>query len=79
MKIPEEIQIRVWVPKKEESFLQSLLESYEGLIMILGTERMGEEIEMLLSSSECFREELFDILNDLLNRFPLQFFEVEVK
>ncbi len=79
MKIPEEIRIRVRVPKKEESFLQSLLESYEGLTMILSTERKGDEIEMLLSSSECFRDELFDILNDLSHRFPLQFFEVEVK
>ncbi|MCR4427926.1 MAG: DUF4911 domain-containing protein [Caldiserica bacterium] len=77
MRIPKEVQIRVLVAKKEESFLQSLLESHEGLTMILSTKRKGDEIEMLLSSSESFKGELLEVLQDLSSQIPLGFWEVE--
>ncbi|MDI6869532.1 MAG: DUF4911 domain-containing protein [Coprothermobacterota bacterium] len=78
MRVPQEIRILIKVPREKESFVQSILESYEGLAMILNTEKAGGEIEMLISSNDSQKAELFEVLRDLSREIPLIFQEEEI-
>lgn len=77
MNIPQEILILVKVSKEKESFVQSILEGYDGLVTILKTQRVGQEIEMLISSSNHRKDELLEILENLALEIPLSFREVQ--
>ncbi len=75
MRFPKEIRILLKVPKDKESFVQSILESYEGLAMILNTKKVGGEIEMVISSNDFQKAELLEVLEDLSQKIPLSFYE----
>jgi hypothetical protein len=76
MNFPKEIRVLVKVPKERESFVQSILEGYDGLVTILSTQKLRHEIEMLISSSNYQKDELWEILENLALEIPLSFREV---
>ncbi len=75
MNLVREICFQIMVQRKEESFLQSLLEGYDGMVTILNTKPGNGEIEMIISSSEGFRETLRLILDDLRKTVGISFKE----
>jgi hypothetical protein len=76
MQPPPELQVLLWVRKEEEFYTQNILESYDGMVLIAACRRLGEEVEMLLTSSTSFREELREVLNDLAGKVGLRYQEV---
>lgn len=76
MNFPKEIRVLVKVPKERESFVQSILEGYDGLVTILSTQKLRHEIEMLISSINYQKDELWEILENLALEIPLSFREV---
>ncbi|MGB9552825.1 MAG: DUF4911 domain-containing protein [bacterium] len=77
MNVPQEILILVKVSKEKESFVQSILEGYDGLVTILSTQKVGQEIEMFISSTDHQKDELLEILENLALEIPLSFREVQ--
>ncbi|MCX5971419.1 MAG: hypothetical protein NTV14_07960 [Coprothermobacterota bacterium] len=76
MRPPPELQILLWVRKEEEFYTQNVLESYDGMVLIADCRRLGEEVEMVLSSSSSFREELRKVLDGLAEEVDLRYQEI---
>jgi len=76
MQPPPELQILLVVRKEEEFYTQNILESYDGMVLIAACQRLGEEVEMVLTSSSSFREELRKVLDGLVEEVGLQYQEV---
>jgi len=76
MRPPPELQILLRVRKEEEFYTQNILESYDGMVLIADCQRLGEEVEMVLTSSFSFREELRKVLDGLAEEVGLHFQEV---
>ncbi len=66
MKPPPELQILLRVRKEEEFYIQNVLESYDGMVLISDCRRLGKEVEMVLSSSSSFYEELRTVLDEMV-------------
>lgn len=76
MRLPPELQIFLWVRKEEEFYTQNILESYDGMVLIAACRRLGEEVEMVLTSSSSFREELRKVLDGLAREVGLRYQEI---
>jgi hypothetical protein len=65
MRVPQEVQLLIWVPKAEEFFVQNTIESYDGLATILSTRVQGREVELITSTSATNNSRLQAILENL--------------